>query len=112
MPRLFAAVGDSDMACCARLPHSAICFLRAVSQETFLPPFRLAGFLRHLPSSCSLLPGTGSYPGQQRDDFTYALPSLFAAMSAPQVFMRCTHQRIVFGQSASLRVIKTCQPQL
>ena len=81
--RRFAAVGDLDLdlACAARLPPSAICFLRAVSQETSLPPFRLAGFLRQLPSSCSLLPGTGSYPGQQRDDFAWILVSLFVAMS-------------------------------
>jgi hypothetical protein len=67
--RRSAALGDLLLACCARLPPREICFLRAVSRETALLPFRLAGFLRQLPSSCSLLPGTGSYPGQQREDF-------------------------------------------
>jgi hypothetical protein len=44
---------------------------------------RLAGFFRQLPSSCSRLPGTGSYPGQQRDVFVLALALVFAGISPP-----------------------------
>ena len=72
--RRSAALGDFAFACCARTPPSEICFLRAFSRKK--PPCRhcvLAGFLRQLPSSCSLFPGTGSYPGQQREDFAYDL---------------------------------------
>jgi hypothetical protein len=53
-------LGDLDFACSARLPPCAICLLRAVSRVTSLPPLRLAGLFRQLPSWCSLLPGTGS----------------------------------------------------
>jgi hypothetical protein len=74
--RRSAALGDFPFACCARFPPSEICFLRAFSRETSLPPLRLAGFLRQLPSSCSLLPGTGSYPGQHREDLAYDLFSV------------------------------------
>jgi hypothetical protein len=71
--RRSTALGDFAFACCARFPRSEICFLRAVSRETSTPPLRLAGFLRQLPSSCSPFPGTGSYPGQQREDLAYDL---------------------------------------
>src|SRR3954447_4325209 len=65
--RLSAASGDLDLAWAARFPPCLICAFRAASRSTPFPPLRLFGFLRQLCSSCSDLPGTGSYPGQQRD---------------------------------------------
>ncbi|AUX41560.1 uncharacterized protein SOCE26_029810 [Sorangium cellulosum] len=52
------------------LPAACSALRRASSRSTSTPPFLLAGFFRQLPCSLGRFPGTGSYPGQQRESFS------------------------------------------
>ncbi|WP_437680767.1 hypothetical protein [Sorangium sp. So ce131] len=52
------------------LPAACSALRCASSRSTSTPPFLLAGFFRQLPCSLGRFPGTGSYPGQQRESFS------------------------------------------
>jgi hypothetical protein len=105
--RRSVALGDLLLACCARFPPSETCFLRDFSRDTSLPPLRLAGFLRQLPSSCSLLLGTGSYPGQHRDVFALDLLDMPPPLLKLRMHMQSSQESSACACSRAWRSVST-----